>query len=234
MRSRRVDRVGLHVGERRAVLAHELAQPRPALLHVGEALRIGDDLLGRDAHVVRDFGGLDLRARAVDRRSSANGSAARPSAIAAPSASCAAPSSCVVRVLERGAVRLRVGEDLLLGRRARPLRRRRRCPAASISRARSAGGRAARARERSSPPISASSAVDSPARARARRRGRRARPRPAHRRSGRATPAVRPGASSDWCACWPCRSTSARRARRARPRSRADRRRSRACDRRRE
>ena len=111
----RVRAVGLHVGERRPVLAHQLAQPGAALLHVGESLRIGDDLLGRDAHVVRDLGGLDLeRAQPVgdrgerlawlDRRDRGAERILRRA------------FELGVRVFERGAVRFGVGEDLLLGR----------------------------------------------------------------------------------------------------------------------
>ena len=114
----RVDRVRLHVGERRPVLAHELAQAGASLLHVGEPLRVGDDLLGRDAHIVADFRRLDLeraqpfgeRRERLARRDRRDRGAERVLRGALEAR---------VRVLERRAMRLGVGEDLLLRRERR-------------------------------------------------------------------------------------------------------------------
>ena len=232
-RTRDSSRVRRDVGERRPVLAHELAEARR-----GAAAR-RRAVAGRRRSCSAARRGARARprplrsaARGGDRRARANGARAASAAIAAPSASCAAPSSARTRVLERVAVRLRVGEELLLGRErasssGSSIRRRR------SRRAGSAAGRSAAHATRSSPPSAASS---SSMRAARRTRGRErgacvAAGSPANRSSSARCSA---GISSDWCACWPCRSTRRGRARRARPRSRAGRRRSRACARSRE
>ena len=204
----RVDRVRLHVGERRAVLAHELAQPRPALLHVGEALRIGDDLLRpRRARRARPRRPRSA-ARAAGRRSPRTARAARPTRSRRRSRP--APrlrAACTRLRAPRGALPRRRGalprpRASLPRRRSRSRRRRSR-------RARSAADRAARARERSSPPIAACSSSTPRRAARASASAARAAAAgsPANVSSSARCSA---GSNNDWCACWPCRSTSAR------------------------
>ncbi len=111
---RGLDSVPLHVRERRTVLAHQLAQAGAALLHVGQALRVGNDRLGRRPHLVVELGRFDLqRADAFrDRFERVTPGQRRD---------CGAERvlgrtlELGVRGFERGAVRFRVGEDLLLG-----------------------------------------------------------------------------------------------------------------------
>ena len=111
---RGLDSVPLHVRERRTVLAHQLAQAGAALLHVGQALRVGDDRLGRRPHLVVELGRFDLqRADAFrDRFERVTPGQRRD---------CGAERvlgrtlELGVRGFERVAVRFRVGEDLLLG-----------------------------------------------------------------------------------------------------------------------
>jgi len=84
-------------------------------VHGGELLRVGDDPFRRNSDVVHRLRGLDLERAQPVGPSPRTERAHRSPRSHRPNASSAAPSSFLVRVVERGPQRFRVGEQLFLG-----------------------------------------------------------------------------------------------------------------------